>query len=92
MSTTLLIDDLNRIKTNENAKIIKSMILKAELYRYHDFKSSVDFPKLTLIKDLNELNNEDLKENVRCGKYDDEPEPDDETVQNVLREAFGLNK
>ena len=66
-TTTLLIEDLNKVKSTP---LIIDIILRASEGYYHDYKSLIPFPKHVLVMDLREARLDELADNVIKGKYD----------------------
>ena len=66
-TTSLLIEDLNKVKSTP---LIIDIILNASKGYYHDFDSPLPFPKHILEMDLREAGLDDIADDVIEGKYD----------------------
>ena len=81
--TDKLIYDLGRKPPNA----LRDELLRwAREGRYHDFKSSIPFPKIELVQDLTQYGYDDLARKAKRGEYDDEPgdwQPPDEVKREL---------
>jgi hypothetical protein len=69
-----LVEDLAR-KPPDSLR--DELIRNALLGRYHDFKSTLDMPKVALVSDLERFGYRDLARKAIRGDYDDRPDAED---------------
>ncbi len=82
-----LINVLEASLTRKNKTAVRRIMVKAKQGHYHDFKSNMMMPKVTLIRDLQQVGLVEIADRVRDGEFDEEyPSPEQERHFNeVLR-------
>lgn len=70
-ATMLLLEDLEKAKTVENAGKVERIAALAKMEMYNDFKSPWATPQTFLHSHLQEAGLVELANNVTVGKYDD---------------------
>ena len=58
-------------------RTIQTIITRAEMGYYHDFKSTIAFPKMQLVRDLEIVGLFDISNKVKNGEFDESPDEDD---------------
>lgn len=73
-----LVAELEKVK-RKNPKLVQRIIDNAKRGHYHDFKSNMMMPKVTLTRDLQAAGLDELASRVINGDYDEEyPSPEEE--------------